>query len=111
MGGGKNINHEVGSKFIRVGLVSLLNLGSTLGPGKVLFHFCRGYMCSFAEAICISQRLYAFFRRGYMHFAEAIFSFAEAICSKIANNNHLSPVDTEAGTELGKKSKCFTTKF
>ena len=42
-----------------------------------------------------------FFRRGYMHFAEAIFSFAEAICSKIENNNHLSPVDTEAGTELG----------
>ena len=58
-------------------------------------------MCTFAEAICISQRLYAFFRRGYMHFAEAIFSFAEAICSKIENNNHLSPVDTEAGTELG----------
>ena len=38
-----------------------------------------------------------------MHFAEAIFSFAEAICSKIENNNHLSPVDTEAGTELGNK--------
>ena len=58
-------------------------------------------MCTFAEAICISQRLYAFFRRGYMHFAEAIFSFAEAICSKVENNNHLSPVNTEAGTDLG----------
>ena len=42
-----------------------------------------------------------------MHFAEAIFSFAEAICSKIENNNHLSPVDTEAGTELGNKNINF----
>ena len=39
-----------------------------------------------------------------MQFVEAIFSFAEAICSKIENNNHLSPVDTEAGTELGNKN-------
>ena len=44
------------------------------------------------------QRLYAFFRRGYMQ-------FAEAINIKIKNKNHLSPVDTEAGTELGKITK------
>ena len=56
----------------------------------------------FSEDICAHlQRLYAFFRRGYMHFAETTFSFAEAISSKIDNNNHHSPVDTEAGTELG----------
>ena len=45
-----------------------------------------------------------------MHFAEAIFSFAEAICSKIENNNHLSPVNTVAGTELGKNAVEFKTK-
>ena len=69
-------------------------------------------MCTFAEAICISQRLYAFFRRGYMHFAEAIFSFAEAICSKIENNNHLSSVENEAGTDLGNLTDyMFASKF
>ena len=37
--GNKNINvfDEVVSKLIRFGLVSLLNLGSTCGAGKVLF--------------------------------------------------------------------------
>ena len=60
-------SHEVGSKFIRFDLVLLLNLGPTWEPGKVLSHFCRGYM-HFAEAICLfSQRLYAFCR-GYMQF-------------------------------------------
>ena len=49
----------------------------------------------------ILVRIYFKVTKKYMQFVEAIFSFAEAICSKIENNNHLSPVDTEAGTELG----------
>ena len=57
--------------------------------------FRRGNM-HFAEAICN-------YCRGYMHYAEAIFNFAEAICSFCENIDQLSPVEAGAGTELGNK--------
>ena len=71
-----------------------MGMGPFLAAEKVLFWF--------------SQRLYAFrrgymniFRRGYMHFAEAIYNFAEAICSFCENIDQLSPVEAGAGTGLG----------
>ena len=87
-----------------------MGMGPFLAAEKVLFWFSqrlyafrRGYMnifrrgnMHFAEAICN-------YCRGYMHFAEAIFNFAEAICSFCENIDQLSPVEAGAGTELGNK--------
>ena len=91
-----------------------MGMGPFLAAEKILFWFskrlhafCRGYKNIFrrgymhyAEAICKNFR-------GYMRFAEAICHFAEALCSFCENIDQLSPVEAGAGTELGNKKSTF----
>ena len=58
--------HEVASKFIRFGLVYILNLSpflkgweTTFPDSLRLYSKCRGYMQLFAESMCKMLRLYA----------------------------------------------------